>query len=56
MNTFDWDPAPEKSLNEKLKDGQSMEDGLAGKTPLREPHERPWTTRVHKPTRGNDDE
>lgn len=39
------------TFDEKLKQGQSMKDGLAGAMPLREEHEKPWTQRQHKTTR-----
>lgn len=49
-------PLPdERSFDEQMKDGKSLDDGLAGSKPLFNEWEKPFRSR-HKPTRCNHDE
>lgn len=49
-------PLPdERSFDEQMKDGKSLDDGLAGSKPLFNEWEKPIRA-LHKPTRCNHDE
>jgi len=44
-----------RTFDEKMRDGGSLNDGLAGSMPMHEPWDKPYRP-THKPTRCMDDE
>lgn len=55
-NSIFWpSDVPEKTFDEKMKEGARRNDGIEQSMPLREQWERPWSKQVHKPTRCNHD-
>lgn len=50
---YPWDE-PERSFDEKMRDGQSQREGLAGSMPMHEPWEKPYRA-THRTTRSKDD-
>jgi hypothetical protein len=53
-NTICWPGMePEKTFDQKMKEGSRTMDGISESMPLREPHERPWSKQVHAHTRSD---
>lgn len=44
---------PPPTFDERMREGKSDADGLAGAMPMRQEHEKPWHTDTHYPTRCN---
>lgn len=55
MRIYDMPILDDKTFDEQMKDGKSLDDGLAGSKPLFKEWEKPFRA-THKPTRSRHDE